>query len=89
MLTADERTQIQNFEEAVSEVIDEYLKEGMDPDQIRDVLRGHIASDLHGRRSDMQEAAWERHCETLMEGGGGPSLQEQQQAAYKIKHGLR
>lgn len=37
----------------------------------------------------MAEAAWERHQERLMEGGGGPSLLEQQQAAYKIKHGLR
>lgn len=36
-----------------------------------------------------QEAAYDRQQESLMEGGGGPSLLEQQQAAYKIKHGLR
>lgn len=35
------------------------------------------------------EAAYDRHQEWLMETGGGPSLIEQQQAAYKIKHGLR
>lgn len=34
------------------------------------------------------EAAYERHQEHLMETGGGPTLQEQQQDAYKIKHGL-
>jgi hypothetical protein len=31
------------------------------------------------------EAAWERHCESLMQGGGGPSLREQQIAAQKFK----
>lgn len=36
-----------------------------------------------------REAAYDRQQESLMEGGGGPSLIEQQQAAYKIKHGLR
>lgn len=35
------------------------------------------------------EAAYERQQESLMEGGGGPSLIEQQQEAYKIKRGLR
>lgn len=35
------------------------------------------------------EAAYDRHQEWLMETGGGPTLQEQQQAAYKIKHGVR
>jgi hypothetical protein len=36
-----------------------------------------------------RERAYDAHQESLMEGGGGPSLLEQQQAAYKIKHGLR
>lgn len=36
-----------------------------------------------------RERAWDRHQEDLMEGGGGPSLQQQAQDAYKIKHGLR
>lgn len=35
------------------------------------------------------EAAYESQQERLMETGGGPSLLEQQRAAYKIKHGLR
>lgn len=36
-----------------------------------------------------RERAYDRHQERLMEDGGGPSLQEQAQAAYKIKHGWR
>lgn len=35
------------------------------------------------------ESAWDRQQERLMEGGGGPSLIEQQRAAYNIKHGVR
>jgi hypothetical protein len=36
-----------------------------------------------------REAAYDREQERLMEDGPGPSLIEQQQAAYKIKHGFR
>ncbi len=36
-----------------------------------------------------REGAYDRHQEYLMEGGGGPSLIEQQRAAYNIKHGIR
>jgi hypothetical protein len=32
-----------------------------------------------------QEKAYDRHQENLMEGGGGPTLQEQQAAAMKLK----
>lgn len=35
------------------------------------------------------ERAYERQQERLMEDGSGPSLLEQQRAAYKIKHGLQ
>lgn len=35
------------------------------------------------------EHAYDRHQESLMETGGGPSLIQQQQDAHKIKHGLR
>jgi len=35
------------------------------------------------------EAAYDRHQEYLMETGGGPTLQEQAQAAYRLKHGIR
>jgi hypothetical protein len=38
---------------------------------------------------DCQERSYDRYQEMLMEGGGGPSLLEQQRAAYKIKRGLR
>lgn len=36
-----------------------------------------------------REAAYDRQQQRLMEGGGGPSLIEQQREAYKIKRGLR
>ncbi len=52
--------------------------------EIDDVLRVHISAD-----ENRAEAAYDRQQERLMEGGGGPTLIEQQQAAYKIKHGLR
>ena len=32
-----------------------------------------------------REAAWDRQQETLMETGGGPSLIEQQRAAWRLK----
>lgn len=39
---------------------------------------------------DCAELAWDRQQESLMEGGGGgPSLIEQQRAAFNIKHGIR
>jgi uncharacterized Zn finger protein (UPF0148 family) len=40
-------------------------------------------------QDNADEAAYDRQQEALMEGGGGPSLIEQQRAAYKIKRGLR
>lgn len=48
-------------------------------------IRGIIDDEL----SNEAERAYDLQQESLMEGGGGPSLIEQQQAAYKIKHGLR
>lgn len=55
-------------------------------------LAAHIQQaieDWFTARENRNEAAYDRHQELLMEGGGGPSLIEQQQAAYKIKRGLR
>lgn len=54
MLTKDERNQIDNFQKAIAEVVDQYLKEGMDPDQIREVLVDEAGSDLHGRRLEIE-----------------------------------
>lgn len=36
-----------------------------------------------------RERAYDDYQERLMETGGGPTLIEQQRAAYKIKHGVR
>lgn len=38
---------------------------------------------------NLDEAAYERQQERLMEDGGGPTLQEQQIEAMKIKRGLK
>lgn len=40
-------------------------------------------------QANADEAAYDRQQESLMEGGGPPTLREQQLAAYKIKRGLR
>lgn len=37
---------------------------------------------------NQNEAAYDRQQESLMEGGGPPTLREQQVVAYKIKRGL-
>ncbi len=49
----------------------------------------HLNKIVPDALADYNEAAYDRHQEYLMETGGGPSLIEQQQATYKIKHGLR
>lgn len=54
MLTKDERKQIQNFESAIADVIDSYLKEGMDPVYIFEVLRSHRTPGLYERRPDRE-----------------------------------
>lgn len=56
MLTSDERKQIANFQEAVASVIDIYLKEGMDPDNVRMVLQSEATSDLATRRAELETA---------------------------------
>ena len=50
----DKQKQTQNFEEAISNVIDQYLVDGMNADQIREVLRGQVASDLRARLSEIR-----------------------------------
>lgn len=44
---------------------------------------------IENAEQSLAEAAWERHQESLMEGDGGPTLQEQQIEAQKIKRGWR
>ena len=56
MRLRDEVLQLQKFDTAIAEVIDSFLKEGMDPDEIRECLNGHLVSDLHGRQRELEEA---------------------------------
>ena len=53
MLTKDERNQIRNFEDAVAEIVDQYLKQGMDPTIIARILRSEASSDLFRRREEL------------------------------------
>lgn len=53
MLTSDERKMIQNFQDAVSDLIDQYLKLGAEPDWLREVLQQEIVSDLEVRREEL------------------------------------
>lgn len=52
-----------------------------------------VCTDPWGRNptivcENCRERAYDAHQQSLMEGGGGPSLLEQQREAYRIKHGL-
>ena len=53
MMDDDEIKQAQNFQDAIASVIDIYLKEGIDPDTVREVLRDHASSDLELRRKEL------------------------------------
>ncbi len=53
---SDEVKQMQNFENAVAEVIDQYLKEGMEPDDVRTILESHAMSNLRQRRMEIEAA---------------------------------
>lgn len=54
MLTKDERTQAIKFQDAIGAIVDQYLKEGMDTDIIREVLRDEASSSLEVRRHDLE-----------------------------------
>ena len=53
MLTVDERAQAQKFQSDLAEVVDQYLREGMDPDIIAETLRDEASSDLFARRMEL------------------------------------
>lgn len=54
MLTIDERiNQVGNFQNAIAEIVDQYLKEGMDPETVAEILRVEAGSDLYTRREEL------------------------------------
>ena len=56
MMTNDERKMAKNFQDAVSDLVDEYLRLGADPDLLTGVLRQEANSDLASRRVELEQA---------------------------------
>lgn len=54
MLTRDERLQAIKFQDAVGGVVDGFLREGMDPALIIEILRDEALSDLFARRKELE-----------------------------------
>ena len=53
MLTSDERKQLRNFDDALADLIDRFLKEGMHPDMIKSALSNHETSDIAARMREL------------------------------------
>lgn len=53
MLTKDERNQANKFQDAIGEIVDQYLKEGMSVETIQEILCDEAGSDLHKRREEL------------------------------------
>ena len=54
MLTKDERRQAIKFQDAIGEIVDAYLREGIDPALIVEVLKDEVTSDLIARRKELE-----------------------------------
>ena len=54
MLTRDEITQANKFQDAIGQIVDQYLREGMDPDIMRKVLTDEASNDLAARRVELE-----------------------------------
>jgi len=53
MLTKDERAQAIRLQDAIGEIVDQFLREGMRSDIISEVLRDEASSSLEVRRIDL------------------------------------
>lgn len=84
MTTKEQQVQSVKCQQAIAEIVDEFLRDGMRPDWIREILEDEAGSVL-SRADDLAEAAYDRHQERLMENGPGPTLLDQQIAAQKFK----
>ncbi len=56
MLTKDERIQVDKFQNAIGEIVDQYLKEGMDVDLISEILFDEAGADLDKRKQELDAA---------------------------------
>jgi hypothetical protein len=54
MLTKDERRQAIKFQDAIGEIVDQFLRDGMRSDLISEVLRDEANSSLEARRHDLE-----------------------------------
>lgn len=54
MLTKEQTRQAVRFQDAIGEVVDQYLREGMTPELISEVLRDEASSDLATRRLELE-----------------------------------
>lgn len=56
MITREQRAQCIKFQDAIGEIVDGYLKEGMRPDLVKEVLQDE-ANQVHGRFRDLEADA--------------------------------
>lgn len=54
-MTTDERTQVRKFEDAFNEIVDSYLKEGMDPGRMMEIFRFQTAGYLCERQEELEQ----------------------------------
>lgn len=54
-MTKDERAQLRKFEDEFNELVDSYLKEGMDPGHMMEVFRFQNAGALCERQEELEQ----------------------------------
>jgi hypothetical protein len=59
MLTSDERKQIRNFQDELTDLVDRFLKKGMMPEEICLVLGQEMNSDLSARQAELDSRSLE------------------------------
>ena len=52
-----QRKQAIEFQDAIGRLVDQFLREGMDPSSIRVILRDEAGSDLETRRLELEQKA--------------------------------
>lgn len=54
-LTKAERAEAIKFQDAIGEIVDQYLLDGMPPHRIAEIMRDEANSDLVFRRTELEE----------------------------------
>jgi hypothetical protein len=55
MLSSDERVQLRNFQNRLVDLIDFYLIEGADPNDLKEIMREECGKDFFARRHQLEE----------------------------------